>query len=172
MLGVRKRYDLFSRITLQAFFAPASLMALVVPPSILQEHLRPAALRRRGPQLSRRYVSFLFRPRPSSRDTGERHGWPLWPLPPTRPDPGGSGGNRWKTTRARRLRRFGTNPVGIRLPKPNACVAQFVLRHNAAGQAVSAFHYPNQGLRRSVCRQGAAIHWLCWKALSRRLLFK
>jgi len=39
ILGVRKRYDFFSRFTLQAFFAPASLAALIVPQSTLQEYL-------------------------------------------------------------------------------------------------------------------------------------
>ena len=39
VLGVRKRYDFISRITLNAFFAPTSLVALVVPESTLQAFL-------------------------------------------------------------------------------------------------------------------------------------
>jgi hypothetical protein len=39
ILGVRKHYDFLSRFTLQAFFAPASLAALIVQKSTLQEYL-------------------------------------------------------------------------------------------------------------------------------------
>jgi hypothetical protein len=40
VLGVRKRYDFVSRISLQTLVVPASMMALVVPESTLQAYLR------------------------------------------------------------------------------------------------------------------------------------
>jgi len=39
VLGVRRHYDFVSRITLQAFFAPTSLIALVLPRSTVQDYL-------------------------------------------------------------------------------------------------------------------------------------